>query len=48
LVNISSDNHVLYIASYRPAQEFDSQEHDRNQSHDWATFMQRKMIFRAR
>jgi len=27
------------IAGYRPAQEFGSSEHDTNQSHDWATFM---------
>jgi len=39
LVNTSSGNRVLYIANYRPAQEFDSHDTDTNQSHDWATFM---------
>jgi len=39
LVNTSSGNRVLYIAGYRPAQKFDSQEHDTNQSRDWAAFM---------
>jgi len=34
LVNTGSGNRVLYIVGYRPAQEFDSQEHDTNQSHD--------------
>jgi len=34
LVNTSSGNRVLYIANYRPAQEFDSHDTDTNQSHD--------------
>jgi len=34
LVNTSSGNGVLYIAGYRPGQEFDSQERGTNQSHD--------------
>jgi len=39
LLNTSSGNRVMHIAGYRPAQEFDSKEHDTNQSHEWATFM---------
>jgi len=39
LVNSSNANHILYIAGYRPGQEFDSHEHDTYQSHDWVTFM---------
>jgi len=31
LVNTSSGNRALYIAGYRPAQEIESQEYDKNQ-----------------
>jgi len=34
MVNTSSGNRVLYTAGYSSAQEFDSQEHETNQSHD--------------
>jgi len=34
LVNSSIGNCALHIAGYRPAQEFDSKEHDTSQSHD--------------
>jgi len=33
-INTSNGNRVLCIAGYRTTQEFDSQEHATNQSHD--------------
>jgi len=33
------ESRFLYIAGYRPGQEFHSQEDDTIQSNDWSTFM---------